>query len=49
MAYRAAMLQPGDSAPRFAVRDETGRTRTLDEFAGKTVVIWFYPKADTPG
>lgn len=43
------MLQIGEAAPDFQVPDETGTTRTLSEFAGKTLVLWFYPKADTPG
>lgn len=43
------MLTVGSPAPEFSVPDETGRTRTLAEFRGKTVVLWFYPKADTPG
>jgi thioredoxin-dependent peroxiredoxin len=43
------MLKPGDPAPKFSTPDETGKTRTLDEFRGKTVLLWFYPKADTPG
>ena len=42
-------LQPGDPAPDFSVPDETGKTRTLREFAGKDVILWFYPRADTPG
>jgi thioredoxin-dependent peroxiredoxin len=43
------MLTVGSPAPPFSVRDDEGRTRTLAEFAGKTLVLWFYPKADTPG
>lgn len=43
------MLTEGQQAPPFSVRDETGRVRSLDEFHGKTLVLWFYPKADTPG
>lgn len=43
------MLKVGDRAPEFAVPDETGTIRTLAEFAGRTLVLWFYPKADTPG
>lgn len=43
------MLSPGDPAPGFSVPDQTGRLRTMDEFAGKRLVLWFYPKADTPG
>jgi peroxiredoxin Q/BCP len=43
------MLKPGDQAPDFAGRDHTGKTVKLADYAGKTVVLWFYPKADTPG
>ncbi len=43
------MLEPGTRAPQFAVQDHTGRTVTLKDYKGKTVVLWFYPKADTPG
>ena len=43
------MLQPGDNAPDFSVRDHNGNTVSLSDFAGKHVVLWFYPKADTPG
>ncbi len=48
-AKKGRMLNAGDAAPAFSVPDETGTTRTLAEFSGKTVVLWFYPKADTPG
>lgn len=43
------MLSPGDPAPDFAVPDHRGETTRLSDFADKTVVLWFYPKADTPG
>ena len=43
------MLQIGSRAPDFSVPDESQKLRTLREFAGKTVVLWFYPMADTPG
>ncbi len=43
------MLQPGDNAPDFSVLDHNGNTVSLGDFAGKHVVLWFYPKADTPG
>lgn len=43
------MLTIGGPAPDFSIPDETGKTRTLAEFRGKTVVLWFYPKASTPG
>ncbi len=43
------MLTLGSPAPDFAVVDDSGQTRRLGDFAGKTLVLWFYPKADTPG
>ena len=44
-----SMLDPGDKAPDFTGRDHTGKTVKLADYKGKTVVLWFYPKADTPG
>jgi peroxiredoxin len=46
---RTAMLKPGDPAPAFAVRSHFGPEVRLADLAGKYVVLWFYPKADTPG
>ncbi len=43
------MLKVGDQAPDFQVQDDSGRTQRLSDYRGKTVVLWFYPKADTPG
>ena len=43
------MLKPGDAAPDFTVKDHTGRTVRLSDFRGREVILWFYPKADTPG
>ena len=43
------MLAVGDQAPAFTVKDQDGDDVTLGQFAGKRVVLWFYPKADTPG
>ena len=43
------MLKAGDAAPDFSLLDDEGKTRTLREFRGKRVVLFFYPKADTPG
>ena len=43
------MLNPGDKAPDFKVQTHAGKTVSLSDFKGKTVVLWFYPKADTPG
>jgi peroxiredoxin/dienelactone hydrolase len=51
-AARAAAptgLQPGAPAPDFAVADQTGKVRSLKEFAGKKVLLWFFPRANTPG
>ena len=44
-----AMLEPGMQAPDFEVQDHTGRTVRLSDYKGKDVVLWFYPRADTPG
>jgi thioredoxin-dependent peroxiredoxin len=43
------MLDVGDTAPDFEVIDHEGRTVRLSDLRGKKVVLWFYPKADTPG
>jgi len=43
------MLQPGTVAPPFELKDHLGRTVKLSDYKGKKVVLWFYPKADTPG
>lgn len=43
------MLNVGDAAPEFSVPDQSGQTVKLSDYRGKTVVLWFYPKADTPG
>ncbi|MCT7951129.1 peroxiredoxin [Ancylothrix sp. C2] len=42
-------LAVGTVAPDFSVKDTSGNTVTLSEFKGKTVVLYFYPKDDTPG
>jgi peroxiredoxin len=43
------MLNVGDRAPDFAVPDQDGKVQRLSDYLGKRVVLWFYPKADTPG
>jgi len=43
------MLGVGSDAPEFEISDHTGRTVRLSEHRGKIVILWFYPKADTPG
>jgi thioredoxin-dependent peroxiredoxin len=36
-------------APHFSLKDESGQVRSLSDFAGKAVILYFYPKDDTPG
>ena len=43
------MLGPGDIAPSFKLLDQQGETVSLSDFAGRKLLIYFYPKADTPG
>ncbi len=43
------LLQVGETAPDFKVKDHTGKDVQLSALHGKTIVLWFYPKADTPG
>ncbi len=43
------VLKEGDKAPDFTVRDGEGKTVKLKDFRGKKVVLYFYPKDDTPG
>jgi peroxiredoxin Q/BCP len=43
------VLEPGDSAPDFELPDQDGRAVKLSDFRGTPVVVFFYPKADTPG
>ena len=44
-----AKLAVGDKAPAFALKDQNGKLVRLSSFKGKRVVVYFYPKADTPG
>ena len=44
-----ALLKVGDAAPEFTATAHDGRTVRLADYKGKNVVLWFYPKADTPG
>jgi thioredoxin-dependent peroxiredoxin len=43
------MLNVGDKAPDFTLPSESGETVKLKDFHGKTLVLYFFPKADTPG
>jgi peroxiredoxin Q/BCP len=42
-------MNPNDKAPEFSLPDENGKQISLKDFRGKTVVLFFFPKADTPG
>ena len=42
-------LQPGDPAPEFQAKDQDGNPIALSDFKGKKLVLYFYPKDDTPG
>jgi thioredoxin-dependent peroxiredoxin len=42
-------VKAGDKAPDFATQDDSGSRVSLSDFKGKWVVLFFYPKDDTPG
>lgn len=42
-------LKRGDKAPEFSGKDQDGNTHTLADYKGKKLVVFFYPKASTPG
>jgi peroxiredoxin Q/BCP len=42
-------LQPGADAPAFTLLDQAGGPVSLADFKGRKVLLYFYPKADTPG
>jgi peroxiredoxin Q/BCP len=44
-----ATLKEGDKAPDFTAKDQNGKTVSLSGFKGKNVILYFYPKDDTPG
>jgi peroxiredoxin Q/BCP len=43
------LIDPGKKAPTFSLKDQTGKTHTLTDYEGKSVILYFYPKDDTPG
>jgi peroxiredoxin Q/BCP len=45
----AQNLKVGDKAPDFALRDQTGTVTKLKDYRGRSVLLYFYPRADTPG
>jgi thioredoxin-dependent peroxiredoxin len=42
-------LKAGDKAPAFSLQDQSGKTVSLAQFKGKKLLVYFYPKANTPG
>ena len=44
-----ALIDPGRKAPAFKLTDQTGTTHSLADYAGRPVILYFYPKDDTPG
>jgi peroxiredoxin Q/BCP len=47
--FSGTHLEPGASAPDFTLFDQHGKSVSLAELRGKRIVLYFYPKADTPG
>ena len=43
------LIEPGKKAPAFTLNDQDGKTHRLSDYAGRPVVLYFYPKDDTPG
>ena len=43
------MLKEGDIAPEFSLKDQNGKTHQLSDYKGKKLVLYFYPKDNTPG
>jgi peroxiredoxin Q/BCP len=44
-----ALIDPGRKAPAFSLKDQNGQTHRLSDYAGRPVILYFYPKDDTPG
>jgi peroxiredoxin Q/BCP len=44
-----ALIDPGKKAPSFTLKDQNGETHRLSDYAGRPVILYFYPKDDTPG
>jgi len=44
-----ALIDEGKKAPAFSLKDQDGKPHKLSDYAGKSVVLYFYPKDDTPG
>ena len=44
-----SLIEPGKKAPAFSLKDQSGKTHKLSDYAGRPVILYFYPKDDTPG
>ncbi len=44
-----SLIEAGSHAPAFSLTNQDGAAISLDDFAGRYVLLWWYPKADTPG
>jgi thioredoxin-dependent peroxiredoxin len=49
LLYYDPMLKPGSKAPAFTLSDQEGKAHTLADYQGQWVLLYFYPKDDTPG
>jgi peroxiredoxin Q/BCP len=43
------LIDPGKKAPAFQLKDQSGKTHRLSDYSGRPLVVYFYPKDDTPG
>ena len=46
---RMSLIEPGKKAPAFTLTDQNGETHRLSSYLGRPVILYFYPKDDTPG
>jgi peroxiredoxin Q/BCP len=44
-----SLIEAGRKAPAFALKDQSGKTHKLSNYAGQPLILYFYPKDDTPG
>jgi thioredoxin-dependent peroxiredoxin len=49
VSYAGGVIEPGQPAPDFTLPDQDGNPLRLSDLRGSTIVVYFYPKADTPG
>ncbi|MEK7148823.1 MAG: peroxiredoxin, partial [Patescibacteria group bacterium] len=49
MTTATSKIEMGESAPDFTLPDQDGRNHSLSDYKGKWVLVYFYPKDDTPG